>query len=37
MNGTEEPHTDKQKESTNDWNYAASCVLTSLTVSDLRA
>jgi hypothetical protein len=34
MEGREKAHTDKQKEIMNDWNYDASCVLTSLPVSD---
>jgi hypothetical protein len=34
--GTEKPHMDKYKEITNDWNYVASCMLTSLPVSDLE-
>jgi hypothetical protein len=36
MEGIEEPHTDKYKEITNDWNYDASCMLTSLPVWDLE-
>jgi hypothetical protein len=35
MEGIEKPHTDKYKEITNDWNYDASCTLTSLPVWDL--
>jgi hypothetical protein len=36
MEGREKPHTDKYKKITNDWNYDASCTLTSLLVSDLE-
>jgi hypothetical protein len=36
MEGKERPHTDKYKENTNDWNYDASCTLTSLLVGDLE-
>jgi hypothetical protein len=36
MEGREKPHTDKYKEIMNDWNYDASCVLTSLLVKDLE-
>jgi hypothetical protein len=36
MEGIEKPHTDKYKEITNDWNYDASCTLTSLLVWDLE-
>jgi hypothetical protein len=36
MEGTEKPYVDKYKEITNDWNYDASCTLTSLPVSDLE-
>jgi hypothetical protein len=36
MEGTEKPHVDKYKEITNDWNYDASCTLTSLPVWDLE-
>jgi hypothetical protein len=36
MDGRETPHTDKYKEITNDWNYDASCTLTSLPVWDLE-
>jgi hypothetical protein len=36
MEGIEKPHTDKYKEITNDWNYDASCTLTSLPVWDLE-
>jgi hypothetical protein len=35
MEGIEKPHTDKY-EITNDWNYDASCTLTSLPVWDLE-
>jgi hypothetical protein len=35
MEGTEKPHVDKHKEITNDWNYDASCTVTSLPVWDL--
>jgi hypothetical protein len=34
MKGIEKPHTDKRKEITNNWNYDASCTLTSLPVWD---
>jgi hypothetical protein len=37
MEGTEKPHMDKYKESMNEWNYDASCTLTSLPVLDLSA
>jgi hypothetical protein len=30
MEGIDKPHTDKYKEITNNWNYDASCTLTSL-------
>jgi hypothetical protein len=36
MEGRKKPHTDKYKEITNDWNYDASCTLTSLSVSNLE-
>jgi hypothetical protein len=36
MEGIEKPHTDKYKEITNNWNYDASCTLTSLPVWDLE-
>jgi hypothetical protein len=36
MEGIEKPHVDKYKEITNDWNYDASCTLTSLPVWDLE-
>jgi hypothetical protein len=36
MGGTEKPHTDKYKEITNNWNYDASCTVTSLPVWDLE-
>jgi hypothetical protein len=36
MEGIEKPHTDKYKEITNNWNYDASCTLTSLPVWDLQ-
>jgi hypothetical protein len=36
MEGIEKPHTDKYKEITNDWNYDATCMLTSLPVWDLE-
>jgi N6-adenosine-specific RNA methylase IME4 len=36
MEGREKSHMDKYKESTKDWNYDASCMLTSLPVSDLE-
>jgi hypothetical protein len=36
MEGTEKPHMDKHKEITSDWNYDASCTLTSLLVWDLE-
>jgi hypothetical protein len=34
MEGIEKPHTDKYKEITNNWNYDASCTVTSLPVWD---
>jgi hypothetical protein len=34
MEGIEKPHTDKYKEITNEWNYDASCMLTSRPVWD---
>jgi hypothetical protein len=37
MEGIEKPHTDKYKEIMNDWNYDASCTLTSFPVWDLSA
>jgi hypothetical protein len=36
MEDIEKPHTDKYKDITNDWNYDASCTLTSLPVWDLE-
>jgi hypothetical protein len=36
MEGIEKPYADKYKEITNDWNYDASCTLTSLPVWDLE-
>jgi hypothetical protein len=36
MEGIENPHTDKYKEITNNWNYDAGCTLTSLPVWDLQ-
>jgi hypothetical protein len=36
MEGREKPHMDKYKEITNDWNYDASCTLTSLMILDLE-
>jgi hypothetical protein len=36
MEGIEKPHTDKYKEIMNDWNYDASCMLTSFLVWDLE-
>jgi hypothetical protein len=36
MEDIEKPHTDKYKEIMNDWNYDASCTLTSLPVWDLE-
>jgi hypothetical protein len=36
MAGIEKPHTDKDKAITNNWNYDASCTLTSLPVWDLE-
>jgi hypothetical protein len=36
MEGREKPHTDKYKEIMNNWNYDASCMLTSLPVWDLK-
>jgi hypothetical protein len=36
MEGIEKPHVDKYKEITNNWNYDASCTLTSLPVWDLE-
>jgi hypothetical protein len=36
MEGMEKPHVDKHKEITNNWNYDASCTLTSLPVWDLE-
>jgi hypothetical protein len=35
MEGTENQHVDKYKEISNDWNYAANCIFTSLLVSGL--
>jgi hypothetical protein len=32
MEGTEKPHMDEYKEVMNDWDYGASCTLTSLLV-----
>jgi hypothetical protein len=36
MEGIEKPHTDKYKEIAINWNYDASCTLTSLPVWDLE-
>jgi hypothetical protein len=36
MEGREKPHMGKYEEITNDWNYDASCILTSLVVWDLQ-
>jgi hypothetical protein len=36
MEGIDKPHTGKYKEITNDWNYDASCTLTSLPVWDFE-
>jgi hypothetical protein len=36
MECIEKPHTNEYKEITNDWNYDASCTLTSLPVWDLE-
>jgi hypothetical protein len=36
MEGIEKLHTDKNKEIMNNWNYDASCTLTSLPVWDLE-
>jgi hypothetical protein len=36
MEGIEKLHTDKYKEITNNWNYDASCTVTSLPVWDLE-
>jgi hypothetical protein len=36
MEGIENPHTDKYKEITNNWNYDASCTVTSLLVWDFE-
>jgi hypothetical protein len=36
MEGREKPHTDKYKVIMNDWNYDASCTLTSLPVWDFE-
>jgi hypothetical protein len=36
MEDIEKPHMDKYKEITNDYNYDASCMLTSLPVWDLE-
>jgi hypothetical protein len=36
MEGREKPHTGKYKAITNEWNYDASCTLTSLPVWDLE-
>jgi hypothetical protein len=36
MEGGEKPQMDKYEEFTNDWNYDASCTLTSYLVSDLE-
>jgi hypothetical protein len=36
MKGGEKPHADKYKEIKIDWNYDASCTLTSLPVWDLE-
>jgi hypothetical protein len=35
MESVEKPYTDKYKEIKNDWNYNASCTLTSLPVWDM--
>jgi hypothetical protein len=34
MESKEKPHTGKYKKITNDWNYNASCMLTSFLVGD---
>jgi hypothetical protein len=36
MERIEKPRTDKYKEITNNWNYDASCMLTSLSVWDFE-
>jgi hypothetical protein len=36
MKGREKPHVYKYKEIMNNWNYDASCMLTSLPVSDVE-
>jgi hypothetical protein len=36
MEGIEKPHMDKYKEITNNWNYDASCTVTSLPIWDLE-
>jgi hypothetical protein len=36
MEGIEKPHTDIYKEITNNWNYDASCTITSLPVWDFE-
>jgi hypothetical protein len=36
MEGRDNPRMDKYKEIMNDWNYDASCMLTSLLVWDLQ-
>jgi hypothetical protein len=36
MEGTQKPHTDNYEDITNDWNYDASYVLTSLVISDFE-
>jgi hypothetical protein len=36
MEGREKPYMNKYKETTNYWNYDASCMHTSLLVSDLE-
>jgi hypothetical protein len=36
MEGRQKPHMEKYKETTNDWNYDANCMLTSLLVSHLE-
>jgi hypothetical protein len=36
MEGTDKPHTGKYKEITNDSNYDATCMLTSLSVRNLE-
>jgi hypothetical protein len=36
MDGRENPHVNKQEGITNDWNYDASCKLTSLPVSNFE-